>query len=146
MGKCLSTLIQEATEFPPLVMRQHVGADISTLGKFLMAALALERLLACVSSFMSLSHVSFFAGRSHNAAVLTLRLPCCEKRCPHEGTSHTCIQDVSLLISCCILANHISTYEWLFTGMRPFVNVQMCLLGKSLATVISLTYVFALLA
>lgn len=37
-------------------MRDFVGADIASLGKFLVAYLARVRLLASVSSFMSLNN------------------------------------------------------------------------------------------
>jgi hypothetical protein len=98
----LATLIQEAIKWLFSLMSELVGANVASLRKAFAAFFTLEGLFTRVPSLMGLESwqpVSLFASCVTVAwcvsfpaegAVLTLRLPCCEKRWPHEGSLQIC--------------------------------------------------------
>lgn len=86
---------------------------------------------------------------ARQADVLTLRLPCCEKRCPQEGSLHICHTQKRLVADPnprFDLRNYGCTHKWLITCVCPDVDVQVCFLRETFAAAWEVAVVLALLA
>ena len=88
MGELLPAIIQETSKGLRVLMGDLVGADVAALGETFVADIAREGLFTCMAALMRLFFLleSIYYEAKRMWTKHTLRLPSCEKRCPHDGS------------------------------------------------------------
>lgn len=88
LGELLPALVQKTGKRFDVFVGDLVRAHIASLGEPLWTDVAGERLFPCMATLMGLM-ASDTVYTSLDAQTPTLRLPSCEKRCPHDGSLQT---------------------------------------------------------